>query len=126
MTFDTTNWPDLIEDVWALVVTNLQPRHKAHFRQTCRRFKTVVDITVQSIKVDPSGPGQVSSWNFCTQFPFSTNLDVSKAAPHDKLNDSAFAMLMLKQVSSLKLLTSMNLENCGQLSVAGAAAMVLA
>jgi hypothetical protein len=52
MVVDTIQWSEfLIDDVWALVVSHLQPRHKAQLRQTCKRFKSIADGSVQQIKV---------------------------------------------------------------------------
>lgn len=77
-------------------------------------------------QVDPSGHGPVSNWHVSARFSRATSITISKAGAFDKLSDAAMASWAFAELSQLKLLRTLSLENCTRLSAAGLSALALA
>ncbi|GFR47228.1 hypothetical protein Agub_g8912, partial [Astrephomene gubernaculifera] len=117
------NLPDL---VWETIASTLKAHHRAILRGVCRKFRTLVNNTVTKIKLDPSSSEDPLSWRLHARFPRLEHLEALKPSDQDCLTDPVIAQLALKDLCRLPRLTSLGLESCTQLTVAGLAALALA
>ncbi|KAG2441114.1 hypothetical protein HXX76_003966 [Chlamydomonas incerta] len=89
-------------------------------------MRTLVNATVTKIKLDPTHSEDALRWELSDRFPKLEHIEIMKPSEIDCFTDQTFAQLALKDLSRLSGLTSLNLEHCTQLSVAGLAALALA
>lgn len=123
----STSGPGAIPDaVWVCILRRLKFHHLASFRGCCRRFRALANETVRKIRVDPTKAEDALSWQLHQRFPQLEHFEVMKPSEVDCFTDQTFAQLALKDLSRCSSLTSCNLENCTQLTVAGMSALTLA
>ncbi|EFJ44728.1 hypothetical protein VOLCADRAFT_121287 [Volvox carteri f. nagariensis] len=112
--------------VWESIICRLRTHHRAKLRGACRKFRTLVNNTVKKVKLDPTHSEDALHWQLHSRFPSLEHVEVIKPSDVDCFTDQTFAQLALKDLSRLPGLTSLNLEHCTQLTVAGMAALALA
>ncbi|KAG2484943.1 hypothetical protein HYH03_016329 [Edaphochlamys debaryana] len=117
---------ELPAGVWELVIGRLQAHHRAALRGVCQRFRSLVNSMVTKIKLDPTHSEDALQWRLHSRFSRLEHIEVIKPSEVDCFTDTTFAQLALKDLSRLSGLSSLNLEHCTQLSVAGVAALALA
>ncbi|GIL44386.1 hypothetical protein Vafri_1861 [Volvox africanus] len=116
----------LPDSVWESIISRLRTHHRARLRGACRKFRVLVNNTIKKIKLDPTYSEDALQWQLHNRFPSLEHIEIMKPSEVDCFTDQTFAQLALKDLSRLPQLTSFNLENCTQLTVAGMAALALA
>eukprot|EP00198_Chlamydomonas_reinhardtii_P011646 XP_001700983.1 predicted protein [Chlamydomonas reinhardtii] len=123
---DTGTLGKLPDSIVINIIERLKVHQRVPLRNSCRRLRQLVNASVTKIKLDPTHSEDALRWELSDRFPKLEHIEIMKPSEVDCFTDQTFAQLALKDLSRLTGLTSLNLEHCTQLSVAGLAALALA
>ncbi|KAG2450322.1 hypothetical protein HYH02_004827 [Chlamydomonas schloesseri] len=123
---DTGTLGNLPDSIINNIIERLKVHQRVPLRASCKRLRQLVNQTVSKIKLDPTHSEDALRWELSDRFPKLEHIEIMKPSEIDCFTDQTFAQLALKDLSRLPGLTSLNLEHCTQLSVAGLAALALA